>query len=473
MDAQSTVTTPVPQSSQRRRPRRWLARHAWWFAPLVLLAAMVLVLWIQLLRIDAQYRAVLVRLHAAGMPTNGAELNDFYRRPPAEQDATQAWLAALGAAKTADRSLSPALQRLLAQTADPDSPPDPPPADALGEPPVTEADLRAILQPALDAAYAAQDHGTQVRYPVDYREAFNSMSQQTLTFISARDLERMLNADANLQADAGDLDGAIRAIACGWALSQTFRHEATEIGQLVHVGMASMVQATALRLINHHPLSTDALNRLADKFGDAAWNESLVHGWQGEVAYMLDSIDVAPFAGQEFELARPLAPIYRLCMATYLERTIHVAQRPWPELLACGKAVDEEFERRHDRMFPPARIVHEPCVSGVWVFSNHAARMAQGFARTEGLLAAIAARQWIDEHGTPPESLEQLVPAFLAEVPVDPFTGTPLRLKVTDAEWIVYSISADGRDDGGRAERLNGELLPRDIPTVLKLAPAP
>ncbi len=52
--------------------------------------------------------------------------------------------------------------------------------------------------------------------------------------------------------------------------------------------------------------------------------------------------------------------------------------------------------------------------------------------------------------GTFPERLDELVPAFLAAVPLDPMTGKPLQYRRTDDGWFrLWSVGLNGRDDGG------------------------
>jgi hypothetical protein len=66
--------------------------------------------------------------------------------------------------------------------------------------------------------------------------------------------------------------------------------------------------------------------------------------------------------------------------------------------------------------------------------------------------AVLAVKLWKMKHGRWPESLEQLVPDFLPTVPDDPFTRAPEPLKYArdDDHFIVYSVGADGMDEGGR-----------------------
>ncbi len=53
------------------------------------------------------------------------------------------------------------------------------------------------------------------------------------------------------------------------------------------------------------------------------------------------------------------------------------------------------------------------------------------------------------EHGSYPDSLDQLVPTYLPEVPVDLFDGQPLRYRRLNHGFIVYSIGPDENDDQG------------------------
>lgn len=68
-----------------------------------------------------------------------------------------------------------------------------------------------------------------------------------------------------------------------------------------------------------------------------------------------------------------------------------------------------------------------------------------------------------------PASLDELVPALLAGRPLDPLDGQPLRYRLrADGTYLLYSVGADGRDDGGDDRRkLAGDkpqfLLGRDM----------
>jgi hypothetical protein len=73
-------------------------------------------------------------------------------------------------------------------------------------------------------------------------------------------------------------------------------------------------------------------------------------------------------------------------------------------------------------------------------------------ARVDVAATALAVERYRLARKEFPEMLVQLVPAYMAAVPPDPFDGAPLRYKRTDRGFVVYSVGEDGRDDGGRPE---------------------
>ncbi len=45
--------------------------------------------------------------------------------------------------------------------------------------------------------------------------------------------------------------------------------------------------------------------------------------------------------------------------------------------------------------------------------------------------------------------MADLTPQYIDKVPIDPFDGKPVRYKLTEPGYIVYSIGEDGTDEGG------------------------
>src|SRR5262245_309855 len=62
---------------------------------------------------------------------------------------------------------------------------------------------------------------------------------------------------------------------------------------------------------------------------------------------------------------------------------------------------------------------------------------------------ALALERYRQAQGRWPEELTALKPAYLREVPGDPFAGAPLRYRRLGDGVVVYSVGLDGTDDGG------------------------
>ena len=77
----------------------------------------------------------------------------------------------------------------------------------------------------------------------------------------------------------------------------------------------------------------------------------------------------------------------------------------------------------------------------------------RSLGRRDGLLVGIALEVFRREHGKYPESLSDLVPQLLPEVPADRITGEPVRFRIVNSQPLVYSVGADRKDDGGRPAR--------------------
>ena len=76
------------------------------------------------------------------------------------------------------------------------------------------------------------------------------------------------------------------------------------------------------------------------------------------------------------------------------------------------------------------------------------------FAKCDSLrqlaIAALAIRRHELRHHCLPRELAELQPEFLGSLPLDPFVGQPARYRLEDdGSFVLYSVGADFRDDGG------------------------
>jgi hypothetical protein len=77
----------------------------------------------------------------------------------------------------------------------------------------------------------------------------------------------------------------------------------------------------------------------------------------------------------------------------------------------------------------------------------------QSVVRLRAAAAGLAAERFRRARQRWPADVGELVPAYLAQVPLDPADGRPLRLRPTADGLILYSVGLEGKDDGTRLDR--------------------
>ena len=124
----------------------------------------------------------------------------------------------------------------------------------------------------------------------------------------------------------------------------------------------------------------------------------------------------------------------------YTEEVNKLADRPyyqtkdeWPKLFTNSK------DKKQSLLLP---------LILPW-FERQAETMARGDAQRRIVELALAMCRYHAKNGKYPEKIDELVPDFIAFVPLDPFDGKPIRLKQADGKLVIYSIGPDGIDDGG------------------------
>ncbi|MGV3526808.1 MAG: hypothetical protein ACO1RX_21500 [Candidatus Sericytochromatia bacterium] len=120
--------------------------------------------------------------------------------------------------------------------------------------------------------------------------------------------------------------------------------------------------------------------------------------------------------------------------AAYLEVPDHDASR-WQAI--------RERQHKLRRQNPFLNTVMTDLNVSLLRFREHQT-LLRGFAQYLALLA------YASEHGEYPSTLQELVPAYLPELPLDPFGGRPFRYRRELTGPVVYSVGINGRDDGGQ-----------------------
>ena len=85
-----------------------------------------------------------------------------------------------------------------------------------------------------------------------------------------------------------------------------------------------------------------------------------------------------------------------------------------------------------------------------WVYEAHRFDDVRAETQNRLLLVSLALRAYRLEHGGYPVSLAELAPAYLKQIPDDPFALKGAFLyRINGQKYVLYSVGPDGKDDGG------------------------
>ena len=131
-------------------------------------------------------------------------------------------------------------------------------------------------------------------------------------------------------------------------------------------------------------------------------------------------------------------------------RAVMIGRKPEAEQITAMKALSETwregavkwgFMERNRRLTERLLMGN---VTGIPTWLG----MSEAIVRTA--IAGLAAERFRLDRGRWPDSLEQLVPKYLSEIPRDPFVDAPLKLRKLPDGLFVYSVGVDGVDHGGK-----------------------
>jgi len=249
-------------------------------------------------------------------------------------------------------------------------------------------------------------------------------------------------------------------------IASTLADEPTVISHLVYNAILKMAVKTTERDLNRRSPSQESCKKLQAGFGRAGETNLLPLAFVGERALSIptfrlswkeihsftqnDEPEVSPRKPQRY-LGKPatliwLTGLFERDLNFYLktmEKSISLAALPAPESLVLTNYLESACSIARRRVYILSSMVL-PSLSRVIV------RELSTQAQIKLAFTALAVERFRREHGLLPSELRELIPQFLEVVPTDPFDGAPLRYRRLPRGYIIYSVDADGHDDGGR-----------------------
>ena len=268
-------------------------------------------------------------------------------------------------------------------------------------------------------------------------------------------LARLANLRAFERLDAGDGDRAARAIVqqlrihrvvgadtdTGWFDSFfTSNMPLRDIPRLLQArpsdAALQQVQRAIREVDDDNALERSVLAERAFYLGQY-WNES--RGW-----YARPPRDAA--GNPLWFVMRPFTTGRIVAMIEMMTGLLDRARQPWPARIHVE--VPEKPASRDPRgsAFLPSNEMRYALLNG---YRSRAENYATALALGRTGDAALAAEQYRRATGALPDSLAQLVPAYLPAVPIDPYSGREIRYVKTADRTVVYSVGKNEKDEGG------------------------
>jgi hypothetical protein len=428
----------LPAPPRRRRIWNWLLISIVGLTALLCVSPIVL-LWLRSLPYRRAVEAELERIRSAGEPTTPAELEEFYSSCVGDVDCTLVSTQALE--PLFDFHWPEDVPSAMDSSTELPQPGHPWPQ---GE---QAMDLLDAHQQTLRALHEAAACGGPARYPTEFSQG---ISAQLPHLWPMRDAVTLLLLESFVRARKGDAAGAAKSLQAAIRFPDTLACEPSLISQLARIAMHRKAIRMCEFLNLHASLNDDELQGLRTDIDASAWPEALERSLLGERPIMLTSLETSP----EDDLGALERSAYQFTrwelMAGHLDLYADVVEacRQGPTALLARM---EEFEEWSDELGNERRLKPQEIAAAMMLPALISATNAFVIAVAEDIAAdaAIAAELFRRRHGRLPASLEELVPEFLSEVPLDPFDGQPLRLVERDGAWIAYSVGANCTDDGG------------------------
>ena len=438
------MTTGEAGTFMRRRPRL-----RFWHIGVGLLCLAVAGLLIMRWHWRAQFQRRIEAIRAAGFPVTAKELDAWYPWPPSGQNAAY-WIT--GAA-TVHHKLRQEYSRRLEQVFNRSNErPDP-------NQPILE-DLGDMLERYVQENAKALEmlHGAtsvpECRYPIDLSQGmFVAMPH----IANVREGCLLLCAEAVVCAEEGDPNGATRAIEAALRVACSLDQEPIMLSHGVQMSTVGWAAAALEWALNAVPLTEEQLARLDRAFSGIHASDGLLRAIAGDRCLSLVAFDEPQIVSRQHRFPKPppaalmelygavgLAAREGTIFLDHMEECLQIAQLPASQRAPAIRAQEARYGRSRKGL-----LWKEVDARSMSTMMGHELKRV---AQLEAAKALLALERYHLAHASLPETLDQLVPGYLAQVPLDPFDGAPLRYKRSDRGCVVYSVGEDGRDDGGKQE---------------------
>jgi hypothetical protein len=302
-------------------------------------------------------------------------------------------------------------------------------------------EAETLLARATDLPFEGYLPGTEYNYRVDRLfKLANLAGLRTFERLQARDGEAA--ADSVVRQLRIGRPLAVRGTTTLFVLSftQLLARSLTSIGETIEAeptdAALQRIQRAVHELDNDRAIEQSMLGERASALG-RYWNDA-VHWYARQ----------REGGGLERYFVRPFMTRRLIKSVEIMNGLIATARQPWPDRLEVNVPPAPAGVDRASwgSVFASAYYVDYSLRES---YRRSASAVASSLALGRTADAAIGVSRYQHATGSLPKALNELVPAYLAAVPVDPFSGGEVRYSKSSDRFVVYSIGSDRKDDGG------------------------
>lgn len=274
-----------------------------------------------------------------------------------------------------------------------------------------------------------------------------------------RAMSNLLALNAMVHAERGEADEAARSLRHVWRLGDALEEAPFQINHILRAFSYFQMTDQLERVLNHTDFSEESLAELQETLTGTNWSGAAKKALTEEFVLTIEtwgfegSILSHPYTDTlgESDYLRWLNGVYRGAGLLDMDQLIYVsfmrhligdaAGLPMPRKRIKVQRIEESIKQIPDLY---TQLTKMNVSSSRSILTN-----ASTLTDIRNAQAALAVERYRLAHDRLPDTLADLTPEFLDAVPLDPFTGDPLKYIQHEEGYTVYSVGKDSTDNGG------------------------
>ncbi len=286
---------------------------------------------------------------------------------------------------------------------------------------------------------------------------------------------RLLSLEVMLHSDNNQPQLAARSIISMLGVANSLKDEPLNVSQLARRGCQGLGISILERAVNRTEFTDEQFLEFSNVIAKSEDFSSVSRAFAGQRCNILSLMQMSgtvipeiagpgipPAPVLELYKALGLADLDAITCIDFTNDYIEAAQLPLNQSHKAAEGIKNRFQR----LSKIHLLTHILMSSFSRIIDIHLRNIAH--LRAAGV--ALAIERYRLAEGRLPETLTDLVPAYLEAVPDDPFDGTEIKYKKLDKGYVVYSVDEDLNDNGGkeRGPSQQGKRSDSDITFIVE-----